>query len=81
MMAIMAKRRIQKVRQTRRCEPLFFRTVLACQDSGLERRGISGAFGDDGRTGESGEGQRMEEEKRLTFEVLVLLLRLSGLLC
>jgi len=41
MMAIMAKRRIQKVRQTRRCEPLFFRTVLACQDSGLEGRSVS----------------------------------------
>jgi hypothetical protein len=37
--AMMAKRRIQKVRQTQRCECLFFRTVEWCHDSGRLWRG------------------------------------------
>lgn len=56
-MAIRAKSRIQKVRQMRRWEPRFFRTVRVCQDSGLQRGGLAvlkGGVGGGG--GEEGDG-------------------------
>jgi hypothetical protein len=67
--AMMAKRRIQKVRQTQRWECRFFRTVEWCHDSGRLWRGeVNGdlegeARGDEERReGREGGGWMKEEE-------------------
>lgn len=47
----MTKRRIQKVKQTRRWEPRFFRTVDSCHVSGLEGRSARFERGEQERRG------------------------------
>jgi hypothetical protein len=92
--AMMAKRRIQKVRQTQRWECRFFRTVEWCHDSGRLWKGgeVSGDL--DGEVGDMRKGGKVQREEdgwregrvhereeggwKLTFSLLVLL-RLGGL--